>query len=1153
MIFPENYDNSNIKEIRDGCHKYKYLSVSNSSLLMHATLIDLKPLRFALSSSLVSLNLFIGIVSLPAADVPKGTDQYRPAVAEASDEGRQAIARFRLPAGSIMTQLAAEPMLANPVAFSFDEKGRAFVVETFRHHKGVTDIRSHMDWLEDDLASRTVADRVAMYKKHLKDEFPTYNVEQERVRLLEDTDGDGIYDKSSIFADGFKEPEDGLGAGVLPRKGDVYFTCLPKLWLLKDTNNDGQAEVRKPLLDGFGVHVGFLGHDLHGLKIGPDGRLYFTIGDRGINVKTPDGRHLNLPDTGSVMRCDLDGSNMEIYCYGLRNPQEIVFDELGNLFTHDNNSDSGDKARVTYLTEGADHGWRIGYQFFQDRGPWNREKMWYPPFEAQPAYIVPPIDNLGNGPSGLAYNPGLGLGGRLKNTFLVADFKGSNTLSGVRTFKLDSKGAGYRMTSTEDYLWGMCVTDLDFAPDGSLVMSDWVDGWAQPGKGRLYRLAFPDMAGNRQLQETARLIGEDLTRRSVAELIPLLDHADMRVRQEAQFALVEKGAEGREVLAKAASGGSSLFARLHGIWGIGMIARKDRSALTNIRSLLKDSNPEIRFQAAEILGDLKDTEGQTSLTLVDLLKDESPRVRFMAAQALGQIGAKSAASSIKNAVADANDKDPWQRHAYSLALARINDEVILAEMLADEKVALRRAAAVALRRTGSSAIVKLLEDKDLNIALEAARAINDEPINNAMPALAGLKPEQAERDPALLERVIAANTRVGGPDSAARLVAIALRASSPKELRIKALEELARWGETQPRDAVVGVWRPIAARNAADARTQISTSVNKLLGDRNEEVKKATAKASGALKVTQAGPSLKIVASDSSLSGSTRAEALRALKSISSPDLQAVVEIAVADKDPAFRSEGRSLLASLEPGRAVELIREVLENASSREKQAAFATLAAMGDKRADNLLATWMKRLTDDKVPMAVRLDLLEAATERAKSEKSTLAPLVDKYLSSKNSADPLSAWLECLDGGRADEGRAVVLNSTAGACLRCHIVRDKGGNVGPELNGIGKRYDRRTILESIVTPNAKIAEGFQSVVLGLKDGTVVAGVLRKETPEEVLVMTAEAKLVAVPAKEIEERAKGISAMPADLATKLTKQEIRDVVEFLSRLKETQ
>ena len=104
--------------------------------------------------------------------------------------------------------------------------------------------------------------------------------------------------------------------------------------------------------------------------------------------------------------------------------------------------------------------------------------------------------------------------------------------------------------------------------------------------------------------------------------------------------------------------------------------------------------------------------------------------------------------------------------------------------------------------------------------------------------------------------------------------------------------------------------------------------------------------------------------------------------------------------------------------------------------------------------------------------------------------------------------------------------------------------------LNGIGARYDRRTLLESIVAPDARIAEGFKSIVLALKDGTVVAGVLKSENAKEVIVVTADAVPVAVPVAEIEERAAGISAMPSDLATKLTPREIRDVVEFLSTMK---
>src|SRR5262249_31224270 len=158
-----------------------------------------------------------------------------------------------------------------------------YVAETFRLHAGVTDTRAHMYWLDDDLACRQVADRVAMYKKHLGDKFASYGIEHERIRLLEDTDGDGKADRSTVFADGFHHIPDGIGAGLLARGDKVWYTCIPDLWLLRDRKRTGKADVRQSLHTGYGVHVGFLGHDLHGLRLGPDGKLYFSIGDRGFH------------------------------------------------------------------------------------------------------------------------------------------------------------------------------------------------------------------------------------------------------------------------------------------------------------------------------------------------------------------------------------------------------------------------------------------------------------------------------------------------------------------------------------------------------------------------------------------------------------------------------------------------------------------------------------------------------------------------------------------------------------------------------------------------------------------------------------------------------------------------------------------------------
>src|SRR5262249_11952435 len=151
--------------------------------------------------------------------------------------------------------------------------------------------------------------------------------EHDRVRLVEDSDGDGVADKASVFADGFHDAAAGIGSGVLARKDNVYYTCIPDVWLLRDTKGTGPADVRQSLHTGYGVHVAFLGHDAHGLKFGPDGKLYFSIGDRGLNVKTLDGKTLSVPDCGSVLRCDPDGTNLEVVATGLRNPQCLAFDD----------------------------------------------------------------------------------------------------------------------------------------------------------------------------------------------------------------------------------------------------------------------------------------------------------------------------------------------------------------------------------------------------------------------------------------------------------------------------------------------------------------------------------------------------------------------------------------------------------------------------------------------------------------------------------------------------------------------------------------------------------------------------------------------------------------------------------------------------------
>jgi quinoprotein glucose dehydrogenase len=594
--------------------------------------------------------------SLLADDKP-----YAPKLAKASDEGEKAIKRFQLPDGFQAELVAAEPMLANPVAFCIDEKGRFFVAETFRLHDGVSDNRHHMDWLVNDIACMTIEDRIEYHREKLGADFDQWATEHDRVRLVWDADGDGQADHDTVFSDGYNRLEDGLGSGVLAYRGNVYFTCIPDLWFLRDEDGDGKAEVKKSLQSGYGIRTSFIGHDLHGLVMGPDGKLYFSVGDRGMNVKTPTGAVV-ATECGSVVRCNLDGSDLELYHTGLRNPQELAFDAWGNLFTGDNNSDSGDRARLVPIVEGGDSGWRMPFQYVErptPRGPWNEDKLWTPRHDAQPAYIVPPIINFGDGPSGLAFNPGIGLPEKFDNHFLLADFRGGPAISGIRHFRLEPDGASFKVADDGIFAWRIVATDVDFGYDGCIYALDWVEGWNKPAKGRIYRLYSPELqsAG----QDVAQLVAGGIEKLPSDQLAPLLSHRDMRVRLRAQWALAERGKESIAIFSEIARRGPSLFARLHGIWGLGQLERRMPGVAEAILPLLTDPDPSIRGQAAKTLGEVRFVASKDSLT--KLLGDENKRVQFLTATALGRLGDPSSAGPLLDLALRNADQDAYVRHA----------------------------------------------------------------------------------------------------------------------------------------------------------------------------------------------------------------------------------------------------------------------------------------------------------------------------------------------------------------------------------------------------------------------------------------------------------------------------------------------------------
>lgn len=1092
--------------------------------------------------------LCLGVVLLLSYGVAtlRAVPPEQPQIAGESKDGEQSLKGFKVPEGLERQLFAAEPLLANPVAFSIDHRGRVFVCETFRQSKGVEDNRSHAHWLDDDLAAQTVQDRLAYVRKHLKAKAEEYTKHDDRIRLLVDTNGDGQADTTSVFADGFNEIVDGTGAGVIEYRGNVYYTNIPHLWLLQDANGDEKAEIRRSLASGFGVRYAFRGHDMHGLIVGPDGRLYFSIGDRGLNVTTKEGKRLINPSSGAVLRCELDGSNLEMFATGLRNPQELAFDDHGNLFTGDNNSDSGDKARWVYVVEGGDTGWRMEYQYLPDRGPFNREKIWHPQNADQPAYVVPPITNFADGPSGLAYYPGTGLPEHFNNRFFLCDFRGGPGNSGVRTFKLKPKGASFELVDAEQSFWSVLATDVEFAPDGSVYISDWVNGWNGEGKGRIHRFYSPEGIKSEAALQVKKLLAEGLGSQNVAELKKLLAHPDRRLRQEAQFVLVDK--KEQSALQEIALNSDSTLARLHAIWGLEQLARRGQAAATLIApltALATSDQSEVRAQLAKVIGETKFAGGNEAL--VSLLKDDDARVRYFAAVSLGKLKSKNSLPALLDLLSDNQDQDPVLRHGAVLGLvgAAENPAQLVAAVKGGTAPA-RLGVVLALRRMESPELASFLTDSEPKVALEAARAIHDLPIVPALPSLAALI-SRSSNDDALLRRVLNANFRLGTPENAAAIATFAARSDAPEAMRVEALSMLKDWEKPSPKDRVLNFWRPLEPRSQEVAVAALKAALPGILTG-PDKLRTAAAQLAADFGMKEVGPVLIGLYDDKSQSGQTRADALSALAALQVADLPALVDRSLADGDSRVRAAARNVLMKLKPADSIVSLEKAVFEGDQIERQAALTALGGFKQDGASKILGKAFEQLVAGKFPADSRLDLVSAAEQRG-----SLKSQVADYKAKLPADDSAANYLDCQEGGDVERGRKIFFERAEVSCVRCHKAGGVGGDVGPDLSKLAgdPARTRRYLLDAVVLPNKNIAKGFDSVVILDTEGRVLSGIVKQETDQRVELMTAEGKLISIDKQTIEERKPGKSPMPEDLMKHLTKFELRDLMEYLASLKQ--
>ncbi|MEC7626981.1 MAG: HEAT repeat domain-containing protein [Verrucomicrobiota bacterium] len=1047
------------------------------------------------------------------------------------------------------------PHVENPASLDIDPMGRVFVAEAHRFNLGVPDLRSNRHMIQDDFKSITTDDRLKMYQK-FQDKRPMdwYAQYPERLILLEDRDGNYVADHRSLFSDAFDEPLDGIGFSLLAEREAVYFTCIPAVRKLTDADGDGIAEGNEKIVEGFGVRVSFTGHDLHGIIRGPDGRLYFTVGDRGYHVMDGQGEIQAAAGKGAVFRCDSDGSNFEVYAMGLRNPQELSFDDHGNLFTFDNTGDIGDDfGRVVYVLDNTDSGWDMSHQsahqyvrdldwgdFHVSKSVWVGEKMYDTFSPSAPQWVFPPIGHAGSGPSGVTRLTGTSVPESMRNAFLLTDYRGAATKCQSLVIKLRPDGSSFKVFNVDPLVEGLAASDVELGYDGNLYFADYGGGWSANRNGTIQVLRPVDDKARRDGAETARMFEMGFSHRSIAELESLLDSADQRVRQEAQFALVGKGIESLPTLIELIEQEKEFaLSSLHGVWALGQLFRAGfEEASDPILSALQSEQVEIRANAARVAGDVGIVEARD--LLISSLEDESNRVVSLAAIALGRIckpGDREAERALFEAVGrnQGSGFEVGLRHSFLSALSRISTADSLSEVASSDSYERRLMAVLILRRLEHEDLALYLEDAHDLVRYEAIRAVYD---TSALTSPAGSKLLAVDLDdlPVYLQiRILSAGFRSQGTDGARLLIRAAADLDLDDETRLFALRALGRWSDPPQFDAVLGDYRPMEASDLE--LTSISDGLRSsylefLTKEKNAKLASLGTDVAKILGIELDPDLLRQQAVEAELASSVRISCLMTLANLGLQEDDEFFQSLLEDETDAIRAFALKVCFERElDGMEAFALRAVNDETPAVAREA----IRQLGETLPEKLIEFWENR--ELELRSELWLDLYTVMTSIDHAEAKQVA-------ATYAAGDPGRVHALSLNGGDPSAGELVFRNQ--GACLQCHKIDGQGGVQGPELSLVGDRLDAEKLLESLVNPSAEITPGYGLSNVVLNSGTALVGRLASEKEDEVTVITPDGATHEVDRNEIAAISPPISAMPP-LGLTLPPMELRDLISYLS------
>jgi putative membrane-bound dehydrogenase-like protein len=944
-----------------------------------------------------------------------------------------------------------------------------------------------------------------------------------RIRMLEDTDGDGVFDKSTIFVDRV-----GIPMGVLWHDGALFVASPPDFVRFDDVDGDGRADSRTVLLSGWHVRGTA---SLHGPFLGPDGWLYLTDGRHGFDINTKEGT--NLKGLASrIWRVQPDGTQLQSFAGGgFDNPIEVIWTPAGEMI-----------GTMTYFVN-PQHGQRDALMHFLHGGVYSKWHESVAEFKLTGDLMGPMTKFARIAPAGLARYRGTAFGPEFRGNLFSAQFNPHR----VQRHIVVRHGATFT-TEDSDFL---VSSDPDFHPcdvledaDGSLLVVD-TGGW-YVDQCPLSRISKPEFKGGiyRVRPADAPPVGDprgsslNWKQLPPAALAKLLEDPRPFVVDRAMESLVKRDGAAIASLAELRRKSANTEARCAAVWCLFRIGFP--KALAEIRAALADSSPEVRIAAAQAAGLAGDHAALDALHA--LLHRDQPPVRREAATALGRIGDKRSNGPLVTAAARAADR--FEEHAITYALignfSRLTNQSIGPSIpqLYTLPPRAARAALIAFDQMDRSQlqmahVVPLLKSRDPALR-RAALSVFTRHADWA-PGVrdylkSRLRADKWDADEADLLRETLANFAADA--GVQQVVAVALNTPELKDERRFFLLDVM---ERSPLKKFPDQWNQVLAALLEGQNAALRLRVLAMLRARG---------------LAEFDPALRKVAGSATEPAALRLAAIGALAPRTVPlatNHFTFLSLALLNNDYSTRSTAAQVLgrAKLSEAQQVALADSAVAAADSVTLLALVeAWRGGMSEAAGKALVTALGKNQAAPDVLSATQLgDLLASYPETVRAAAKPLLGVIESRQAER--IKRLAEMESLLSGGDVGRGRAVFYGQKS-QCAACHAVGREGGTLGPDLTSIGAIRSGRDILEAIVFPNASFVPGYEPMRVETKDDVITGNIVREDAGAVVVKLNA-ALEQRIPRADIKSVTPGaVSVMPEGLIAALTKDELRDLLAFL-------